>query len=105
MKSSLVALVSPVRISIAASEGKASTSWRRLAMFQAASYRLQMFLPGILSSPCFCKSLDPILEHADDWLSHVEDNVINQLEVDRPTLLMNWQLVESLVNDIPKVTS
>jgi hypothetical protein len=35
---------------------------------------------------------------------HVEDNVINQLEVDRPALLMNWQLVESLVNDILKVT-
>ena len=57
-----------------------------------------------LKQSMFCKSLDPILEHADDWLSHVEDNVINQLEVDRPALLMNWQLIESLIDDILKVT-
>ena len=51
-----------------------------------------------------CKSLNPILEHADDWLGHVEDHVVNQLEVDRPALLMNWKLVEGFVNDVAKVT-
>jgi len=51
-----------------------------------------------------CKSLNPILEHVDDWLGHVEDNVINQLEVDRPALLMNWKLVEDFVNNVAKVT-
>ena len=30
-----------------------------------------------LKQSMFCKSLDPIFEHADDWLSHVEDSVIN----------------------------
>ena len=57
-----------------------------------------------LKQSMFCKSFDLNLEHVDDWLSHVEDNVINQLEVDRHALLMNWELVESLVNDILKVT-
>ena len=50
------------------------------------------------------KSLDPILEDADNWLGHVEDNVINQLEVDRSALLVNWKLVEGLVNNVTKVT-
>jgi hypothetical protein len=36
VKSSFAALVKPVRMSIAASEGSASTSCRRLVMFQAA---------------------------------------------------------------------
>jgi len=49
------------------------------------------------------KSLDPTLEYADNWLSHIEDNVINQLEVDRASLLMNWELVEGLVNDVPEI--
>jgi hypothetical protein len=51
-----------------------------------------------------CKSLDPILEDADNWLGHVEDYVINQLEVDRSALLVSWKLIESLVNDVTKVT-
>ena len=50
------------------------------------------------------KSLDPILEDADNRLGHVEDNVINQLDVERSALLVNWKLVESLVNDVTKVT-
>jgi hypothetical protein len=53
-----------------------------------------------------CKSLNPILEHMDNWLGHVEDHVINinQIEVDRSALLMNWKLVEGFVNNIAKVT-
>jgi hypothetical protein len=50
------------------------------------------------------KSLDPILEDVDNWLGHVEDYVMNQLEVDRSVLLVNWKLVEGLVNDVMKVT-
>jgi hypothetical protein len=44
------------------------------------------------------------MEHADYWLGHIEDNVINQLEVDRSALLMNWKLVECFVNYDAKVT-
>ena len=51
-----------------------------------------------------CKSLNPILEHTDNWLGHVEDHVINQLEVDRSALLMNWKLIEGFVNNVAKVT-
>ncbi len=51
-----------------------------------------------------CKSLNPILEHSDDWLGHVDDHVINHLEVDRPALLMNWKLVEGFINNVAKVT-
>jgi hypothetical protein len=34
------------------------------------------------------KSLDPVMEDVDNWLSHVEDDIINQLEIDRSPLLM-----------------
>ena len=51
-----------------------------------------------------CKSLNLILEYADDWLGHIEDHVINQLEVDRSALLMNWKPVEGLINDVSKIT-
>jgi len=51
-----------------------------------------------------CKSLNPILEHTDNWLGHVEDHVINQLEVNRSALLMIWKLVEGFVNNVAKVT-
>ena len=47
-----------------------------------------------------CKSLNPILEHRDNRLSHVEDHVTNKLEVDRSALLMNWKLVEGFVNNV-----
>jgi hypothetical protein len=50
------------------------------------------------------KSFDPILEDADNWLGHVEDYVVNQLEVDGSALLVNWKLIESLVNNVAKVT-
>jgi len=50
------------------------------------------------------KSLNPILEHADDWLGHIEDHIINQLEVDRSALLMNWKLIEGFINNVVKVT-
>ena len=50
------------------------------------------------------KTLDPILEHMDNWFSHIEDHIINQLEVDRSALLVNWKLVEGLVNNVTKVT-
>jgi len=51
-----------------------------------------------------CKSLNPILEHAGHWLGHIEDHVINQLEVDRCALLMNWKLIEGFINNVVKVT-
>ncbi len=51
-----------------------------------------------------CKSLNPILEHVDDWLGHFEDHVINQLEVDRSALLMNWKHIEGFVINVAKVT-
>jgi len=50
------------------------------------------------------KTLDPILEDTDNWISRIEDHIINQLEVDRSTLLVNWKLVEGLVNNVTKVT-
>ena len=50
-----------------------------------------------------CKALNPILEHVDDWLGHIEDHIINQLEVDRSSLLVNWKLIEGLVNNVVKV--
>jgi len=51
-----------------------------------------------------CKTFDPTLEDTDNCLSHVEDNIRNQLKVDRSTLLVNWKLVEGLINDVTKVT-
>ncbi len=51
-----------------------------------------------------CKTLDSILEDADNWFSHIEDHIINQLEVDRSALLVSWKLIEGLVNNVTKVT-
>ncbi len=50
------------------------------------------------------KTLDPILEDMDNWFSHIEDHIINQPEVDKSALLVNWKLVEGLVNNVTKVT-
>jgi hypothetical protein len=51
-----------------------------------------------------CKSLNPILEYVDHWLGHIEDHIINQLEVDRFALLMNWKLIEGFIINVAKVT-
>jgi hypothetical protein len=50
------------------------------------------------------KSLDPILQHANNGFGHVEDHIIDQLEVDRSSLLMNQKLVEGLVDNVAEVT-
>ncbi len=50
------------------------------------------------------KSLDPILQQANKGLGHVEDHIIDQLELDRSSLLMNRKLVEGLIEDVAEVT-
>jgi hypothetical protein len=79
VKSSFVALVRPVRISTAASEGNKSTSWRQQVNFM----EMLRNVPGsiIQAANIFAwdlvetmlhKSLNPVLEDTDNWLSHVE---------------------------------
>jgi hypothetical protein len=57
-----------------------------------------------METHCGHSRLGPCKDHALHWLGHVEDHIINQLEVDRSALLMNWKLVEGFVNNVAKVT-
>ena len=81
MKSSLLALVKLVRMSVDASEG---VHQPRVDAWLCSMPRCTECEGSRLAScnSMFCKTLKPSLKNANDRFSHVEDDIIDQLEVD-----------------------
>ncbi len=57
-----------------------------------------------LAQPLFSANLDPFLQDLFNWISHNENNIVDQREENGASLLRDWQLVKFLIHNVPEVT-